>query len=242
MNWNARSSSTRRTFRNLSLDQLRGLLLDGEVGESDWVQREGEAAWLEIGVVPELADAIPVFTFRRDRGIDVAESEEDMDMTPMIDVVFQLLLFFLLISTFQVQKSIGFPQQGDPKESKNIPTLGQLGRDRVVIAVSAQNEFELLHYDERGNAALPEKINKEDLRERLQQIVRQERKTSVVIRADDKARHESVVAVIDAANQANMEDIRIAQPVEVGAGKPAETSATPVTSQPGGAARTVEDK
>jgi len=242
MNWNARSSSTRRLYRSLSFEQVRGLILDAELTENDWVQREGEATWIEIGAVPELADAIPAFTFRGDRGIDVAEAEEDMDMTPMIDVVFQLLLFFLLISTFQVQKAIGFPDPGDPKQAKNIPTLGQLGRDRVIISINAQNEIELLHYDASGAAARAEPIKREDLESRLEQVARQERKTSVIIRADDKAKHESVVAVIDAANQANMEDIRIAQPVAVEGGESGEPPATPVTPKVGGATRAIEDK
>ena len=240
MNWNARSSSTRRTFRNLTFEQLRGLILDGELSESDWVQREGEATWIEIGAVPELADAIPAFTFRR-AGAS-ASDEEDMDMTPMIDVVFQLLLFFMLISTFQVQKAIGFPDPGDPKQAKNIPTLGQLGRDRVIISINAKNKFELLHYDASGTAARPEPIKREDLVSRLEQVARQERKTSVIIRADDKAKHESVVAVIDAANQANMEDIRIAQPVAVEGGEAGESPATPVTPKTGEVPRTIEDK
>lgn len=242
MNWNARSSSTRRTYRSLSFEQIRGLILDGELTETDWVQREGEPTWIEIGAVPELADAIPAFTFSRDRGISTAEAEEDMDMTPMIDIVFQLLLFFLLISTFQVQKAIGFPDPGDPKQAKNIPTLGQLGRDRVIISINAKNEFELLHYDATGAAQRPEPIKREDLESRLEQVARQERKTSVIIRADDKAKHESVVAVIDAANQANMEDIRIAQPVAVEGGEAGETPATPVTPKAGGAVRAIEDK
>ena len=239
MNWNARSATTRRTYRNLSFDQLRGLILDGELTEVDWVQKEGDQTWTEIGAVPELADAIPAFTFRRDRGIDVAEAEEDMDMTPMIDVVFQLLLFFLLISTFQVQKAIGFPSPGDEKESQKIPTIGQLGRDRVLVSVDAQNQIELLHYDQQGQLIKREPVKKEDLVGRLEEIAKQQRKTAVVIQADDKAHHETVVAVIDAAYQADMQDVRIAQPVEVKGEKPTET---PVAPKAGGPVRKIEDK
>jgi len=238
MNWNARSGSMRRTYRNLSFEQLRALVLDGELNESDWVQREGYQTWTEIGAVTELADAIPAFTFRRDRA--TLEGDEDMDMTPMIDVVFQLLLFFMIISTFQIQKAIGFPNPGDPKEAKNIPTLGQLGRDRVILSISAQNDFELLHYDREGKAAVPEPVKREDLLRRLKKAVRNDRKTSLIIRADDKAKHESVVAAIDAANLADMEDIRIAQPVEAGTG-PASTD-TPVMPRDSAAPRVVEDK
>jgi biopolymer transport protein ExbD len=225
VNWNARSASTRLLFRNLSFDQLRALVLDGELNETDWVQRDGEATWTEIGAVPELADAVPAFTFRR--GGAVAAAEEDMDMTPMIDVVFQLLLFFMVISTFQVQKSIGFPDPGDSKKSPNIPVLGQLGRDRIVVSVSAQDELELLHYDQSGAAPRSEPVKREDLVRRFEQIGREQRKTSVIIRADDQARHETVVAVIDAANLASMEDIRIAQPVE-SLKEDASDNATPI--------------
>lgn len=240
MNWNARSNSTRRTYRNLTFDQLRGLILDGDLTEADWVQREGDPRWIEIGAVPELADAVPAFSFRHDRAL--LTEEEDMDMTPMIDVVFQLLLFFMIISTFQVQKAIGFPDPSDPKQSKNIPTLGQLGRDRIVLSVNAKNEIELLHYDAQGTAARAEPVKKVDLVSRFEQVARQERKTSVIIRADDKAHHEFVVAVIDAANLANMEDIRIAQPVVAKGDESPEQSEMPVAPKAGGESRTIEDK
>jgi biopolymer transport protein ExbD len=237
VNWSARTNQSRRTYRGITFDQLRALVLDGELAENDWVQREGDVAWTELGAVPELADALPAFTFRRDRATQ--DIEEDMDMTPMIDVVFQLLLFFMLISTFQVQKAIGFPDPGDTKEAKNVPTLGQLGRDRVLVAINAQNQIELLHYDGQGKESRREPIKREDLTDRFSQIAKNERKTAVLIQADDKAQHDSVIAVIDAAYQANMEDIRIAEPVETGK---ADKPATSVTPKPGGAARKVEDQ
>jgi biopolymer transport protein ExbD len=239
MNWNARSSSTRRAYRNLSFDQLRALILDGELTETDWVQKEGDATWTEIGAVSELADAIPAFTFRRARGL--GEAEEDMDMTPMIDVVFQLLLFFMIISTFQIQKAIAFPEPDDPKQSKNVPVLGQLGRERVVVSVDAENRIELLHYDQQGNLARREPVQKEELVNRFKEIARQELKTSVIVQADDKARHEGIVAVIDAAYQANMENVSIAQPVAVEGERATETPTTPVAPA-GGPTRKIEDK
>jgi len=238
VNWSARTSAPPRTYRGLSFEQLRALVLDGELVENDWVQREGDAAWTELGAVPELADALPAFTFRRDRAIEAIDA--DMDMTPMIDVVFQLLLFFMLISTFQVQKAIGFPDPGDTKDAKNIPTLGQLGRDRVLVAISAQNQIELLHYDGQGKESRREPIKRDELTDRFSQIAKDERKTAVVIQADDKAQHDSVIAVIDAAYQANMEDIRIAESVETG--KAADKPATPTAPKPGGAGRRVVDE
>ena len=212
MNWSARSTATRQTYRNLSLDQLRGLILDGELGEADWVRQEGADTWLEIGVVPELADRLPAFTFRRAAGLRGAE--EDMDMTPMIDVVFQLLLFFMIISTFQVQKTIGFPQSDATEQAEQAPTWGQIGRDHVIVAIGAENQIELLHYNEQNQLARREPVLKENLVSRFKQIAREELKTSVIIDGDDQAFHETIVTVIDAASLANMQEIRIAQPVE----------------------------
>ena len=103
----------------------------------------------------------------------------------------------------------------------------------------AENRIELLHYDQQGKLTQREPVKTEELVDRLTEIGKRDRKTSVVIQADDKALHESVVAVIDAAYQANMEDVRIAQPVEVKGEKPAET---PVAPKSGGPARKVKDK
>jgi biopolymer transport protein ExbD len=208
--------------------------------EVDWVHQEGDATWREIGVVPELADAIPAFTFRRDRGL--SESDEDMDMTPMIDVVFQLLLFFMIISTFQVQKAIGFPDASDTKESKNIQLIGQVGRDHILVAIDARNQFEILHYDRQGKLARREPAERESLSDRLEEIARQEHKTAVVIQADDRAEHQSVVTVIDAATVANLSDIRIAQPVSGPGERPAETPVSPTRPAPDRPRRTIEDQ
>ncbi len=46
--------------------------------------------------------------------------EEEMDMTPMVDVTFLLLIFFMVTAAFSLQKSIQMPRQQTDAPSTNI--------------------------------------------------------------------------------------------------------------------------
>jgi biopolymer transport protein ExbD len=220
MNWDARSSTTQLNFRSLTLDELRSLILDGELGEEDWVRNDAHPTWRELGTVPDLADAIPHTSFRRS-----AESYEgdEMDMTPMIDIVFQLLIFFMLTASFHLQKSLPLPAGDRPDESQNIPTLGRLGRDSIVVSVGPDSKLSILHYDDRGTVAKTEPIEPSKLAERFKTLAKEERKTDVLIQADDRGQNAALVSIIDAAGQAELENIKLIQTVskEKPAAKPA---------------------
>lgn len=45
---------------------------------------------------------------------------EDMDMTPMVDVTFLLLIFFMVTAAFSLQKSIQMPRQQTDQPSSNV--------------------------------------------------------------------------------------------------------------------------
>ena len=47
--------------------------------------------------------------------------EEEMDMTPMVDVTFLLLIFFMVTAAFSVQKVIEVPAPQEQEASTNAP-------------------------------------------------------------------------------------------------------------------------
>jgi biopolymer transport protein ExbD len=68
--------------------------------------------------------------------------EAEMDMTPMVDVAFQLLIFFMLTASFTMQKSLNVPkpESTEPSQAKSTEDF-RTDPDYVVVRVDAQNTF-----------------------------------------------------------------------------------------------------
>lgn len=143
---------------------------------------------------PEAADEDAVLRFPPPRTADVP-----VDLTPMVDVTFQLLLFFMLTATFTLQKSLEMPK---PAEEKGTRTLQQILRDTITIEIDSNNNFWV---DDQ-------KVDASELARRLVQIRRSENKTSVLVQPHEDATHEAVVRALDAAQEAGIETLMLAPP------------------------------
>ena len=130
------------------------------------------------------------------------ESVDTMDLTPLVDVTFLLLLFFMLTASYTIQKTIDVPQpeSDERKTAQALPRLEELQRENVIVRIGADN---VISVDE-------EETSVASLATALRGRLRGRGTTQLVIKADDEALHESVVAVIDAANEVGMQRIRIA--------------------------------
>ncbi len=128
-------------------------------------------------------------SFREPRTADVP-----VDLTPMVDVTFQLLLFFMLTATFTLQKSIELPT---PSEEQGTATIEQLLRDSIIIEVDDNNVYWV---DDQ-------KVDAGELVRRLTQIRRRQNKTSAIVIGSENAHHAAVVTALDAAQQAGIENI-----------------------------------
>ena len=125
------------------------------------------------------------------------KQDVDLDITPLIDVVFLLLIFFMVSTTFERESELNITL---PEASKELP---QAKPDAITIAIDAQshvyvNDIELVNsqmttikqaiYDALGN---------------LQDA-------PVIISADADTPHQMVVKVMDAARQLNLVRITFA--------------------------------
>ncbi len=133
-------------------------------------------------------------SFRPPRTADVP-----VDLTPMVDVTFQLLLFFMLTATFTLQKSIELP---NPAEQQGTATLQQLLRENIVIEVDRNNVYWV---DDQ-------KVDADELVRRLTQIRRRQNKTSAIIIGTEDSSHGAVVTALDAAQEAGIENLILAPP------------------------------
>ena len=127
---------------------------------------------------------------RRKSGDDTAEP----DMTPMLDVVFILLIFFIVTSTFL--NEVGFDQTPPPPSDQPPPKVKS-----VNIFIDSTN---LIQVDGRTTDINAVRANIERKKAENPNI-------SVAIVADADARNQYVVEVYDLAKQANVESVNVAQ-------------------------------
>lgn len=127
---------------------------------------------------------------------------EEFDLTPMVDMVFLLLLFFMLTASYSKQKTIEIPAPNPEQKGTQqlLQTLEELRENSIIINVEADNS--ILVDDEL--------VPVEQLAIVLRESVRSTGRAEVIILANESAFHETVVAVIDAANDVGIQRIRMA--------------------------------
>jgi biopolymer transport protein ExbD len=137
----------------------------------------------------------------------VPPQDDEIDMTPMIDVVFQLLIFFMVTSTFALQKALPIPApetiEGVAQQQSLAPTNPD---DVLIVRVDADDAFWV---DDVLAVSRPDLIAK----------IRQARlKTGpggepgprrLLVNVDPDAHHEAAVTALDAGSAAGMEEIRL---------------------------------
>lgn len=128
-------------------------------------------------------------------------ADEELDMTPMVDVTFLLLIFFMVTATFGRQKVLLFPPPSSDKKgaTRSVERVENVEVSSIRIAVDARNAVTV---DD-------EKVNILDLGPKLRERMRTELKSEAAITADPRALHETVVKVVDACNEAGFQKIRL---------------------------------
>jgi len=121
----------------------------------------------------------------------------ELNLTPLIDVVFLLLIFFMVSTTFEQQSKlkIELPQASAAKTEQQP--------DAVVIAIDARGRY-FVNDRQLVNSQLS------TLKSALQKTVGDKRDTPLILRADAKTPHQSVVMAMDAAAQLGLTRMSIA--------------------------------
>ncbi len=133
------------------------------------------------------------------------EDDFSLQMTPMIDIVFQLLIFFLLATTIAEEErdlNIALP------EGSQGASLGSKARNRLVINVRTDGEVSLGGTNMDWN----------DLRIRLIEAGRKKDKPSVFLRGDKKAPYGKVAKVLQLCSEADLRKVQVEYRYEKGPG------------------------
>ncbi|MCG8448480.1 MAG: biopolymer transporter ExbD [Pirellulales bacterium] len=139
----------------------------------------------------ELAEDAPL-VHRRNRDQDV-----EMDITPMIDITFLLLIFFIVCSTPDSKSAIELPQakygRGVGEKNSVIITLSDEGADAAPIYLA----------DGLAGESLPDdvEVQKDMIREAVEKGRNELQKENVLIKADRNVAHRDVAKVIKAVSR-----------------------------------------
>jgi biopolymer transport protein ExbD len=135
-----------------------------------------------------------------------------INLTPLIDVVFLLLIFFMVTTTFtrDTRLTVNLPE-ADANSSESLP-------DQIEVTVSEAGRFsvdgEVLSNSQPGT-----------LGDAILQAAQRDRSRPVLLVADAEATHQSVITAMDAIGRAGFSRLSIAT-------RPPESQGTQTTDQP----------
>lgn len=121
------------------------------------------------------------------------KDEGDIDLTPMLDVVFIMLIFFIVTASFV--KEVGL-DVNRPESSEAPPDANQ---ENIVLKITASGEIWLV--DRR--------IDVRAVRANVERLIAENPKASVIVQANEKAKTEVFAAVIDAAREAGVFNVSL---------------------------------
>jgi len=127
--------------------------------------------------------------------LEVAEEEEnEINLTPMLDVVFIMLIFFIVTASF-------IKEAGLDVNRPDAPVTETKPEDaNILVAISATDEIWI---DRRL-------IDPRAVRANIERLHAENPKGSVVIQANKQSTNKMLVTVMDAARQAGVYNISIA--------------------------------
>ncbi len=121
------------------------------------------------------------------------EEESAIDITPMLDVVFILLIFFIVTATF-------IKETGIDVNRPEAETAVKKEKANILIAINKNNEIWI---DRRM-------VDISSLRPNIERLHAENPQGSVVIQADKESVMNTLIQVMDAARQAGVYNIAIA--------------------------------
>ena len=119
-------------------------------------------------------------------------STTSLDLTPVIDMVFLLLIFFLAATTFQ---------QNEREMNVALPSAS------AVMPISAALREIVVNIDERGGIIVGGRpLQSEELRAMIADAVKGNPDQKVSVRGDRKAAYEHIVRVLDTCKAAGVQE------------------------------------
>jgi len=121
-----------------------------------------------------------------------------IDLTPLIDVVFMLLIFFMVSTTFKDQSLIRIDLPKASQEQKQ-----EEEKQTIELTINAQGDYFV-----NGKQVVNNQLD--TLKKALQIVIGDREHPPLIISADGKTPHQAVVTAMDAARQVGLVRLSIA--------------------------------
>lgn len=118
---------------------------------------------------------------RRNRASSSGSSDDDVNLTPMLDVVFILLIFFIVTAQF-------IKEPGVEIERKRVDNSEEVSPLAILVAINENSE---IYVDKKV-------VDPNAIKVVLQDLRRDNPKGKVVVQADNDAEAETLVTVMEA--------------------------------------------
>jgi len=128
------------------------------------------------------------------------KDEGNIDLTPMLDVVFILLIFFVVTATFLSEQAI----DAASNENNDTPPETNDENKNILIELSQNNEI-------RFNGE-PRAVLESQIRANIDRLKAENPSATVIVRPHETSNVNTLVMVMDAARQAGIVNISIVEP------------------------------
>jgi biopolymer transport protein ExbD len=126
-------------------------------------------------------------------------ANDGLDMTPMVDVTFQLLIFFMITASFVTQKSLQTsPPEPDDEAGQVAMQVEEDDQAPVIVGIAEDGSIVIDDFPVEPSAVL----------ETLTAKIAAENRASLLIEAEYNAPHGMVILVMDSGISAGMQSIR----------------------------------
>jgi biopolymer transport protein ExbD len=121
------------------------------------------------------------------------EDESEINITPMLDVVFIMLIFFIVTATFVKEAGIDVNRP-------DATTAVKQEKANILIAIGPNNDIWI---DRR-------QVDIRSVRPNIERLHAENPQGTVVIQADKESKTDTLIQVMDAARQAGVYNVSIA--------------------------------
>jgi biopolymer transport protein ExbD len=122
-----------------------------------------------------------------------ADEESEINITPMLDVVFIMLIFFIVTATF-------IKEAGIDVNRPDAATAVKQEKANILIAIGPNNDIWI---DRR-------QVDIRSVRPNIERLHAENPQGSVVIQADKESKTDTLIQVMDASRQAGVFNVSIA--------------------------------
>ena len=130
---------------------------------------------------------------RKKPAFGAEEEDNEINLTPMLDVVFIMLIFFIVTASFIKEAGIDVTRP-------DAPTADKQDDASILIAISPNDEIWI---DRRMTEP-------SEVKSVIERLHAENPKGSIVIQADENSTNDKLVVVMEAAKQAGVTNVAIA--------------------------------